>query len=68
MLGHLLAGGEGHPSTEAARDAIMASDEAVGNLEVHRAERVEERSRLDLRRHLFAVRTGGAGGQRVLGG
>ncbi|CAN0076673.1 unnamed protein product, partial [Ectocarpus sp. 12 AP-2014] len=33
MLGHLLAGGEGHPSTGAARDAIMASDEAVGSLE-----------------------------------
>ncbi|CAM9531234.1 unnamed protein product [Ectocarpus fasciculatus] len=33
MLGHLLAGGEGHPATGAARDAIMASDEAVGSLE-----------------------------------
>ncbi|CAM9742427.1 unnamed protein product, partial [Pylaiella littoralis] len=33
MLGHLLAGGKGHPSTVAARGAIMANDEAVGSLE-----------------------------------
>lgn len=36
MLGHLLSGGKGHPSTEAARDAIMASEEAVKSLEVRK--------------------------------